>query len=29
MRYSIAPRDRIYMQKDMGFYPLLKTWVKV
>ena len=28
MRYSIKPRDRIYV-KDMDFYLLLKTWVEV
>ena len=28
MRYSIEPKDRIYV-KDYGFCPLLKTWVKV
>ena len=28
MRYSIEPRDRIYV-KGYDFYPLLKIWVKV
>ena len=28
MRYSIEPRDRIYV-KGMDFYPLLKTWGKI
>ena len=28
MRYSIEPRDRIYV-KGYGFFPLLKTLVKV
>ena len=27
MRYSIEPRDK--RKKCKGFYPLLKTWVKV
>ena len=26
MRYSIEPRERIYV-KDYGFYLLLKIWV--
>ena len=29
MRYSIEPRDRIYVKGYGYFCPLLKTWLKI